>query len=562
MLYLFQETRDENKINHRWTEYNWKSLIDRFGEPVATFYRDTAVRHWRYFRPQLRSEGYPAGSTATATIIGLTGLEIEAIESKGSWLGNISEQEVVQACRFASFELNGFPLWFPDLFSAFPRTVSAFLMQEIEYELSTETADKDSNYILSDVSWSAQWAWDELGPSILRVLRDREPLNVENLNKLLKILQGSNVSDSAIAELAIIKCQTVQTLNNLALWFAVWCGLQPGPAIEMLKAKLGSIISADMRLELVMRFLSSLWGGRRDESINARGAYREPEHLKALYLLVHKYVRIEDDIERAGTGVYSPNLRDHAQEARNALLNVLTEIPGKRAFLALMEISQLHPTETMRPRILEYAKRKAEQDGDLLAWKAEQVSSFAHKIERTPSNHRDLAELVHLRFLDLKDDLENGDSSVASLLKKKEETEVRKYLGHEMREKANGRYSVPQEEQLADDKRPDLRFMGMGFDGPVPVELKLAEKWTGPQLFERLENQLCGDYLRDNRSNRGLFVLVYAGGRGWRVPNRESMVDFTGLVQALAEHWCAISSRFPNVEDVYVVGIDLTRRTQ
>ncbi|MCM5555334.1 hypothetical protein [Pleomorphomonas sp. NRK KF1] len=243
-------------------------------------------------------------------------------------------------------------------------------------------------------------------------------------------------------------------------------------------------------------------------------------------------------------------------------MSALTEIPGKRAFLSLMEISQLHPTETMRPRILQYAKRKAEQDGDLVAWRAEQVFSFAYKIERTPSNHRDLAELVHLRFLDLKDDLEDGDSSVASLLMRKEETEVRKYLGHEMRERANGRYSVPQEEQLADDKRPDLRFMGMGFDGPVPVELKLAEKWTGPQLFERLENQLCGDYLRDNRSNRGLFVLVYTDGEGWRVPNRETMVDFTGLVQALAEHWRAISSRFPNVEDVYVVGIDLTRRAQ
>ncbi|MCM5555333.1 NACHT domain-containing NTPase [Pleomorphomonas sp. NRK KF1] len=231
MLYLFQETRDENKVNNRWTEYNWRSLIDRFGEPVAIFYRDTAVRHWRNFRPQLRSEGYPASTTATSTIIGLTGLEIEAVESEGRWLSNLSEEEVVQACRFASFELNGFPLWFPSLFNVFPNIVSTFLMQEIEYEISTEEADTDSHYILSDVSWSAQWAWDELGPAILRLLQEREPINAENLNRLLKVLLGSTVPDSAIAELAITKCQTVQTLNNLALWFAVWCGLQPGPAI-------------------------------------------------------------------------------------------------------------------------------------------------------------------------------------------------------------------------------------------------------------------------------------------------------------------------------------------
>ncbi len=125
-------------------------------------------------------------------------------------------------------------------------------------------------------------------------------------------------------------------------------------------------------------------------------------------------------------------------------------------------------------------------------------------LERTPGNHRELAELAILRLLDLKDDLEHGDSSIASILKTvTQETEIRKYIGRELREKALERYSIPQEEELADAKRPDLRFHGVGFDAPVPVELKLADKWTGPALFERLENQLCADYLRDNRSSRG-----------------------------------------------------------
>ena len=37
--------------------------------------------------------------------------------------------------------------------------------------------------------------------------------------------------------------------------------------------------------------------------------------------------------------------------------------------------------------------------------------------------------------------------------------------------------------------------MSFGFDGRVPTELKLADKWSGPDLFERLENELAGDYL-------------------------------------------------------------------
>src|SRR3546814_5248590 len=108
---------------------------------------------------------------------------------------------------------------------------------------------------------------------------------------------------------------------------------------------------------------------------------------------------------------------------------------------------------------------------------------------------------------------------------------MRKYIGDWCRQKAQGRNSIPQEEELADGKKPDLRFQGNGFDGPVPGELKLAYKWSGPDLFERLENQLCGDYLRDNRSSRGLFVLVYLGEtQRWQLPNSKVRVDFTGLV--------------------------------
>jgi hypothetical protein len=165
-------------------------------------------------------------------------------------------------------------------------------------------------------------------------------------------------------------------------------------------------------------------------------------------------------------------------------------------------------------------------------------------------------------LLDLKDDLEGGDDSVAGILREvSEETKMRNYLGHELRSKAFGRYSIPQEEEFADAKRPDLRFHGVGFDAPVPGELKLADKWTGPQLFERLENQLAGDYLRDNRSGYGIFVLVYGGEKqGWDVPNAPNRVDFAGLVEALRKHWTEISRKFPDVVDITIIGIDLTKR--
>jgi hypothetical protein len=96
----------------------------------------------------------------------------------------------------------------------------------------------------------------------------------------------------------------------------------------------------------------------------------------------------------------------------------------------------------------------------------------------------------------------------------------------------------------------------------VPAELKLADNWTGPHLFERREIQLCGDYLRDVRSSRGIFVIVYLGRKSyWDLPNGRRADTFEMLlVDELQLHWTLISNDCPGVEDICVIGIDLMRR--
>ncbi|ESX45117.1 hypothetical protein NLY43_05600 [Mesorhizobium sp. C416B] len=563
LLYLLDQTRKNEARSGRWTNYNWKDLILNYGQEVAQFFRDGTVNFWRHYVPKIRSEGAPDNSTPHAVIIGLTGLEIEATEMEG-WATHLSNTEVENACRYASFELNGFPVWFPHLFQAHPETVSNFLLQEIRFDLSRDEEVTDTNYILSDLGWSGSWAWDALAPKLSMMLSKSEPKNLSNLDRLLKILQGSNLDGEYLAALAKRKCSSLRNPKHLARWFAVWTGVAPAHAIAALTAHFAKMKLKKKRTDFAMLYASHLWGGRRTDGTGVRQAFKTPAYLKTLYLLLHEHIRRKEDIERAGKDVYSPGLRDDAQDSRNGIFEALNKIPGKEAYLALLELSQAHPEESSRPWMAHLAKVKAEQDGDMLPWTAQQVRDFGDKLERTPRNHRELAELAILRLLDLKDDLENGDSSVASILRPVSlETDMRKFLGNDLRSKALSRYTVTQEEQLADDKRMDIRFHGIGFDGPVPGELKLADKWTGPELLERLENQLCGDYLRDNLSNRGLFVLIYRGHRqGWDIPGTGNRVDFDGLVKALAQRWVEISASFPNVEDVTVIGIDLTARNK
>ena len=277
---------------------------------------------------------------------------------------------------------------------------------------------------------------------------------------------------------------------------------------------------------------------------------------------MHQHIRLQDDIERASGEAYSPELRDDAQSARNRILKELSLVPGKETFIALQGIAAASLGQESFGYLDGLARERAETDGDIKPWTPREVHEFNARLERTPTNHRELADLAILRLLDLKDDLEEGDDSIAAVVRSIEkETALRNFIGRDLRQKAFGRYSIPQEEQLADDKKPDLRFHGVGFDAPVPVELKIADNWPGPKLFERLENQLAGDYLRDVRGGRGIFLLFYRGERKhWRVPGSARPVDFSALSVQLRRHWVSIAPRFPGIDDITVLGIDLNRR--
>lgn len=557
--YLHEQMRSGERQHNWWTDGNWRLLIETFGEDIALAFREGAVGYWRQNTPELRSEGAVANTTPFSTIFGLTGLSIEMRET-AAWPSALNGSEAEIATRYALQELNGFPAWLPQLHKTFPSQVLDVLIKEIRHELSIETAEGESHYALYDVSWHGDWIWDQIAPALLPELRAKR-VNTRNLGYLLAIINRSSVDEKTIAAIASQKANATRNLNFSPIWFATWVGVDPDAAIPALAARFAGMNDPAEQGKLALAFIVALVGGRSQEG-RARQGFRTVEHMKSLYLLMARYIRQKEDIQRAGQGVYSPGLRDDAQDARNALIAFIRETPGKPAFLALLEMARAHPDEETRPWMGYHAKSKAAADADVDAWAPSQVREFGKSLVSTPANHRELWYHAVDKLDALKHDLENGDSSIASILQAvDQETEFRKFIGGWCRDHAAGRYVVPQEEELADAKRPDLRFFGAGFDAPVPAELKLVDKWTGPHLFERLETQLCGDYLRDSRSSRGIFVLVYLGTKTyWDLPNGKRADTFETLIDELQRHWTLISNDYPGVEDIRVIGIDLTQR--
>lgn len=557
--YLHQRARDKAEQKGKWTTGNWRSLMPEFGEEIAAAYRDGAILHWRHASPQLRSEGAEANQTTASAIFGLTGLAIDARETP-HWVEGLGPEDVARAWRFAAHELNGFPEWLPRVYAAHPLIVADLIMEEVSYELSAEPAE-GMHYVIDDLAWAGKWAWKELGPRILTMLQAQEPRNDETLNKLLRVLLSSGVPDADIAALAQAKLAGAEGRHPVQ-WFAVWTGIDPASAIPAFVAYLEKLSANRESVDAAMSYVTHLFGDRYSDYPVGRNAFKEPRYLEQLYLLMHRHIHRSEDIDRANGEAYTPTLRDRAQNSRDAIFNLLNATAGKEAYIAMTAIAKAESATDTR-RWIEYrAHQRAEQDSDMAAWSPEQVREFNDMQERTPANHRQLAELAINHLLDLKADIEDGDTSIAQVILGISEEEVmRNYLGHELERMSSGRYHIPQEEELADAKRPDLRFHGTNISGPVPTELKIADKWTGPKLFERLENQLSGDYLRDRRSSRGVFLLVNRGKERnrWQIADG-TLVVFDRVVAALQEHWSAMSPKYTHIEELTVIGIDLTKR--
>jgi hypothetical protein len=417
------------------------------------------------------------------------------LAKKPDWPMNLTEQEADWACRYARHEMNGFPDWLQSLHSVFPDIVEERILGEIEWEFSQYDDEEICHYVLNDVFWQLDWIKPKISERILSFLGRYEPKHDNSVQEALGIvLSCLDCNRRAFIDIAKTKVKEIPAGNRQALWLAGWMCVEAEGALQALKSVLRQITDPAQSTDFSMRFIVAFLGERRERGVTEYQDYIKPEILLQLIKLMNAHIRREED--RMGGDAHSPGLRDHAQDGRGRLFELLSNIPGKATYLALMDLAKHDPNEAMRTRCLVYAKRRVEADTEVEPWNPGDIAHFAEEAEKVPQNNRELYELAISRLLDLKADLEEGDTSLAEILMQvKDERRHRIYIGGWLRDRSNGKYSVSQEEELADRKKPDIRLYGMGFDGPVPIELKIANNCSGPKLFERLHNQLCGQYL-------------------------------------------------------------------
>ncbi len=547
------ESEDDSDRGHHLTPHDWSALQAVRGKLIASAAKEGCKRAWRRFEPPLPHEKTEPSSIDNRVIVGLAGIQA-AIDDGDLSLSQLVDDEVRIASHYAVNELNGFASWFPQLADhnrgAVARVLNECVRGEWEFPIDRERVHE----VIHDLTWHGDGLFHLVEDSLFDQLRIADPENVEVLRLALNL--AARKSNRAIAELRALAPQRIKQYgidsDAFMYWLAVWLQVDAVQAIEFVGSVSPEAFDEHKAMERLCYILS---GERRANSpLIANPSYAEPTNLRLFIPLVYRYLRPSDDIIR-GSGSYSPTARDEAQRFRNGLLDRLAEsdVPGVTALLN--ELSVEPELQHARDWILHLKERHVAQHGNAPPWTAADLRGFAKDYEVDPKTDDDLFKIACRRLTDIKRDVEKSDNSLRDELHPDDdEFHLRRWLARKLIERSRNRYTVPQEAEIDQRQRPDLRIENPKTPS-VPIEIKWADGLR--VLLERLENQLVGQYLRAHDSRYGIYCVGCIGDRRyWIDESNNRRIGFDDVLEALNEKARSIEAAIKDVAGIAIIGID------
>ena len=179
-------------------------------------------------------------------------------------------------------------------------------------------------------------------------------------------------------------------------------------------------------------------------------------------------------------GSYTPELRDHAESARDSVLTAMMDRPGQEAYDALRQIALDPEYAVRRERFQELARGKAERDSELPAWTAKEVLALVLNHTAAVKTGADLLRVVTAVLNDIQFQMDKGDITSRSLVERaKDEDEVRNWVVEQMNFRAKERFHAYREAQVANKDRPDIIIASTSAACEVGMEVKHGGKpWT------------------------------------------------------------------------------------
>ena len=564
-LYSWLSANEQSR--NRFNRWDKDALVQAFGPDIADRAEKAFQALWRDAPPVLWS----ARSTDEKSSIssdwahGLTGVSADA--ATPGWTASLSTREARTAAAYATIEMNGFAPFIIDLAKSHPTEVGEVIGGEVSAELRMG-GDHGHLPALENVAYSGHQtqAASHSSPHCRVEIRGRPN------SRLTRSRIGNVISPACYAfcprrmmwqtrEAIARECANRYVANPLGALALVWLrGLFQFDATRGAQVLIGSLEdgnaagSADRAIET----FAALFGDRGGVTFDVEDPAQCARLLGQLVRYAHAFVRPEDD--QVHEEVYTPDTRDHAETARSFLHAKLIDTPGRDTRRVLLELADEDDFAHLADRLRFQARQRAAIDAEFPPFAPADVFALDTRPEAPPRDRDGLFSVMMDRLDDIADDLAHDDFTIRSTLRGiRTEPEMQRNLAREIRQRANGSYEVTREEEVADNKHPDIQLAVTNRDLKAAIEVKIADNWTPTEIEESLENQLVGQYLRPSNRSAGCLLMTYHGRKKfWVHPETRKRITLSELVALLNDKARAIENESARDVRIAAFGLDLT----
>jgi ferredoxin-like protein FixX len=575
---VFASDRAENTAWNLWqaversgdesraSGWNRRFIEAQFGSKIANHLRETMMAMWRKDKPTLRSER-PENEKNRFLVkwqFGLAAISAEAEDP--NWAKRLSEEEAELACRYAPLELNGFPSWLESLAIEHPRAVDRVLGEQLTFSLR-ESGENSHSMFLQNASHASAIVAALFIPRIREWLQslirvDAAPNSLaseQNLQRAIDIIiKAGNDEDRRFIEAAATKrLSDGLSVPLVHVWLPALFRLRPAAGVTVLEVGLkqstASTIGAGVQL------FGKLFDRDRI-GVDLRALEFSPPLLFRLARLAYQHVRIVDDVHH--TGVHSLGEREYAERARDAVTSALLAKTGADGWAAKLEMANDPLFAHFKDRIIAVAEERAAEEADNAAFTEAQFSILDRSGEAPPSTTEAMFSLMRDRLDDIDDLLLQDESPREAWAIIADEHVMRRAIARELRNAAKDTYIVVQESVTADEKETDIRLKSTSSNQIGTIELKLADRRPGSDLFNTIKDQLLTKYMAAAECRAGCLLVTIARNRQWDHPKTGTKISFEQLMVVLNDEAERLSKELGREVKLMAKGLDLRPRLE